>query len=182
MRYSIGRISLIAGLLALPLGASAQAEAEQGVSRLERWHPEAFVDPENRVLRLDLHSADVEVAPSGPRTVDGYTLEDMNSRVRRARIGIGISSVAFAGGAAMAGGGGVTGICFTVGGGTCRPDRVTGALIGLGSALMAVGLAGAIASGVVLARHKRERERLTESGDRRSARVQWDPGQSRFVF
>ena len=53
MRYSIGRISLLAGLLALPLGASAQADAEQGASRLERWHPEAFVDPEKPVLQLE---------------------------------------------------------------------------------------------------------------------------------
>lgn len=182
MRYSIGQISLLAGLLALPLGASAQAEAEQGASRLERWHPEAFVDPEKPVLQLDLHSTDLEVAPSGPRTVGGYTLEDMDFRARRARIGIGISSVAFAAGAAMAGGGAVTGICFTFGGGTCRPDRVTGALIGLGSAVMAGGLAGAIASGVILARRKRESERLTEAGHGRPARVQWDPAQSRFVF
>ena len=182
MRYSIGRISLLAGLLALPLGASAQADAEQGASRLERWHPEAFVDPEKPVLQLDLHATDVEVALSEPRTVDGYTLEDMNARVERTRIGVAVSTVVFVAGAAMAGAGGVTGICFTFGGGTCPPDRVTGALIGLGSALAAVGLAGAIASGVMLARRKRERTRLTEAGDRKPARVQWDPAQSRFVF
>ncbi len=65
----------------------------------------SFVDPEKPVLQLDLHSADVEVAPSEPRTVDGYTLEDMNARVERTRIGVAVSTVVFvAGGSAAAAG------------------------------------------------------------------------------
>ena len=182
MRYSIGRISLLAGLLALPLGASAQANAEQGASRLERWHPGAFVDPEKPVLQLDLHATDLEVAPSEPRTVDGYTLEDMNARVERTRIGVAVSTVVFVAGGSAAAAAVMNGLCFPSDTNPCPSDRKTRGLVALSFSVVALGLAGAIFSGIRLRKYKRERERLKEANDGRQRRVQWDPAQSRFVF
>ena len=78
MLYRFGFIWALAGLVASPLSASAQAGEEEGSSRLERWHPEAFADPaapateravDGPALQLKLTPAGIDVAPSPPRTV-----------------------------------------------------------------------------------------------------------------
>ena len=82
MRYVVGFMVV----LALPLGVSAQ-DAEEGDSWLERWHPEAVEDPDERspeqapeepALQLKLDDAGVGVTPPPARTPDGYTLEQMD--------------------------------------------------------------------------------------------------------
>jgi hypothetical protein len=183
MRCLAGFVYLLAGLLALPLVASAETGEEESTSAVERWHPEAFADPDKPALQLELDSTGLEVTPSGPRTVDGYTLEEMDRRVRRAQNGVGFSVVALGVGGAMSGGAIASSICFTFGGeGSCPPPRRTNALVGVASFLMVAGLAMTIVSGVALRRRKRERDRLREAGYGRPRRVQWDPSQSRFAF
>ncbi len=47
---------MFAGFGTLPQSVGAQAGEEEGGSRLERWHPEAFIDPEKPALQLELDS------------------------------------------------------------------------------------------------------------------------------
>ena len=172
MRYLVGFVCVL-GLLASPLGASAQTEKEVG-SRLERWHPGAFVDPTKPApepsLQLELDSAGVDVTPSPPRTPDGYTLEEMDVRVRRAGIGVGVSVTAMVVGL-------VSGAAVA-----SSPLSAPTAAIGIGMAMMVGGLGGTIASGILLRRRKRERDRLKEAHYGTPRRVQWDLTQSRLVF
>ena len=60
---------------------------EEGRSRLERWHPEAFVDPAKPApeptLQLGVDSAGPEVTPTASQSKKG--------RKRRVAIGVGVS-------------------------------------------------------------------------------------------
>jgi hypothetical protein len=183
MRYLVGFVCVLA-LLASPLGVSAQTEKEVG-SRLERWHPEAFVDPTKPApepsLQLELDSAGVDVTPSPPRTPDGYTLEEMDVRVRRAGIGVGVSVTAMVVGLAVSGGAAASSVCISFDPTMPCPPPPTAA-IGIGMAMMVGGLGGTIASGILLRRRKRERDRLKEAHYGTPRRVQWDLTQSRLVF
>jgi len=104
-------VMVLAGLVALPLSASAQ-DTEEGttsepslqepappsepapkepVRGVRRWHPEAFVDPSKPAsepaLQLKLDAAGVEVTPkTAPRTA----AEEEMLRKRRVRIGLGV--------------------------------------------------------------------------------------------
>ena len=164
IRYLVGFLCVCALLGTLPRSASAQADEEPA-------------------LQLKLDSAGVDIAPSPPRTVDGYTLEEMDVRVRRAKIGLGSSAAAlFAGG--MFVGFGMSGDCgleFCVGECTPQPKRC-GAFLWTGTALSVGGFAGMIASGILLHRRKRDRDSLREAHYGRSHRVQWNLESSRFVF
>ncbi|UCD24921.1 MAG: hypothetical protein JSW51_03095, partial [Gemmatimonadota bacterium] len=79
---------VLAALAALPLSASAE-EVEEGAA----LEPNAVQEsaPEEPALQLQLDDAGVGVVPP-PRTPDRYTLEEMNVRVRRAKIGLGSSA------------------------------------------------------------------------------------------
>ena len=179
MPYLFGFIWVLAGLVASPLSASAQAGEEEGGSRLERWHPEAFVDPAEPALRLELTPAGVDIAPNTPRTVDGYTLDEVELRVRRAKIGVGVSTAAVGVGLAMVGGAAVNSIWCS--GEPCPPPRLVAAL-SVGAVLAVGGLVTMIVSSVALHRRKSERERLREANHERPGRARWDPAQSRLVF
>ena len=181
---------MLAGLVASPLGASAQAGEEEGSSRLERWRPEAFVEPaapateraaDGPALQLKLTSAGVDVVPSTPRTVDGYTSEDVELRVRRAKIGVGVSTAAFVVGASMAAGAGMNSLCFSFGGEPCPPPRWV-APVSVGAVLVVGGLVTMIMSSVALHRRKSQRDRLRQANHGRPGRVRWDLAQSRLVF
>ena len=108
MRYLVGFVFVLA-LVASPLGVSAQA-GEEGTSaepsgeqpaqptqptpsRLERWHPEAFVDPSQPASepapKLEVDSTALEVTPTGPPPL--YELERQEEeKKRRRRLGLGI--------------------------------------------------------------------------------------------
>ena len=191
MRYLV-RFLCVLGLVASPLSVSAQAGEEEVGSRLERWHPEAFVDPaskpapsepasEGPALQLELDSAGVEVVPSPPRTVDGYTLEEMELRVRRTKIGLGISGGAFLGGVVMIAVAlpEANIICIF----ECPPSPNWVTPVGTFGALLTIGgLIGMIASAVILGRGRTELSELQEAHYGRPRRVQWDLAQSRVVF
>ena len=190
MRYLFGFIWVLAGLVASPPGASAQAGEEEGNSRLERWHPEAFVDPaapateraaDGPALQLKLTPAGVDVAQSPPHTVDGYTREEMELRVRRAKIGVGVSTAAVGVGFAMGAGAGMSSLCFSFGGEPCPPPRWV-APVSIGAVLALGGLVTMIVSSVALHRRKGQQDRLKEANHGRPGRVRWDLAESRLVF
>jgi hypothetical protein len=96
---------LVLALVGLPLSASAQAP-EEGSSLLERWQPEAFVDPakpapssqapsEEPALKLEVQSTGLEVTPTET------TVEDVERRVRKARTGLIVSSLGLGVGGAL---------------------------------------------------------------------------------
>jgi hypothetical protein len=142
--------------------------------------------PKEPALQLELDDAGVEVAPSPPRTPDGYTLEEMELRVKRARIGLGASAGIYALGLGLAVGGAVCAnnapadeggfISITIVPARCYGLYGTGAILGLG------GLIGMIISGVRLARNKRDRNWLRRAQYGRLNRIQWDLAESRLVF
>jgi hypothetical protein len=76
--------------VSLPLSASAQAgeAATASEENLQEPAPPSEPAPEEPALQLKLDDAGVDVVPSPPRTVDGYTLEEIELRIRRARIGL----------------------------------------------------------------------------------------------
>jgi hypothetical protein len=180
MRYFFGFICVCTLGGTLPLSASAQ-DAEQGTTsepNLQEPAPSSEPAPEEPALQLKLDSAGVEVVPSPLRTVDGYTLEEMDVRVRRAKIGIGSSAAAFFVGGML--------VAFGLGGGcswggsaereSC--DRLAYA----GTALAAGGAVGMIATGILLGVRKRKRLSLQEADYGGPRRVQWDLAQSRLAF
>jgi len=151
----------------LPLSANAQQEVVSSQPA-----------PEEPALQLKLDSAGVEAVPSAPLTADGYTLQEMDVRVRRAAIGIGSSAAAFfVGGILLATG--LGGAC-SWGGGAEREkcDRRAYA----GTALAAGGAVGMIVTGSMLGVRKRERRRLQEAHYGTPHRAQWDLARSRLVF
>ncbi len=111
MLYLFRSMCVLAWLTASPLSVGAQAEAEgksaepnaekpvQSAeptrSRLERWHPEAFVDPTKSApqpeLQLEVDSASLEVTPTAPPTVEELEREEAQQRRRRVAIGVGVS-------------------------------------------------------------------------------------------
>jgi hypothetical protein len=77
MRHVVELSCVLALALSTPLSVSAE-------------------DTEESALRLELDAAGVEIAPSPARTPDGYTLEEMEPRVKRARRGLIASAVVYA--------------------------------------------------------------------------------------
>ena len=132
-------LMVLAGLVASPLSASAQAETDSVV-----------VSPRQlevaRRSELQSRLADLEAA-----------YQDAN--VRKPRAGIAVSVMVMAGGVMAV----VAGAVFNSGLGsppTERDQRVGSALIGVGSITIAAGAGGLAFSGFRLKRAKRERERL----------------------
>lgn len=119
--------------------------------------PSAEPAPEEPALQLKLDDAGVDVAPTPPRTPDGYTLGEMERRVMRAKVGLGVSVPFMAFGAMMTGLG-ASPFCFedtfaSPGEETC-PDSVPG-LLAAGSVVLAGSLGGTITSSILLRQRKR---------------------------
>jgi hypothetical protein len=170
MRYLVGFV-LVLALVASPLNASAQAGEVAAPS-----HEPA---PEQPALQLQLDDAGVEVLPSPPRTPDGYTLEEADRRVRRARIGVGVSTFALSAGLAMVSAAAAGSLCF---GEPCEePSWVVPVLVP-GVLLTTAGLAEVITSSIRLHHRKRARDGLRAMHYGTPRRVQWDLAQSRLVF
>jgi Zn-dependent protease len=155
MRYLFGFLSVCAlGVVALSQSASAQ-DNEAGTTSQSAL----------QLVALDSTGVVFTLIPSP--TADGYTLEEMELRVKRAKIGLGVSVVGMVG----------FGVLFLYGAAADDTAAVaTGFILSLG------GLGGTIASGILLRRRKRDRDRLLESHYGTPRRVQWDLAQSRVVF
>jgi hypothetical protein len=182
MRYLFGFICLLA-LVALPQSVSAQPADEDSLSS---WQVDEGASleqpaPEEPALQLKLDEAGVGVVPPLPRTADGYTLEEMELRVKRARIGLGVSlGVLFVGGVVV--------VIGSIQCGTRITDPTPGqpdpcdVSVWTGTALSVGGFVGTITSSALLRRRKRDRDRLQEAHYERPRRVQWDLARSRLVF
>jgi len=154
MRYSVGFACMLAALAALPLSASAQ-DNEAGTTSQSAL----------QLVALDSTGVVFTLIPSP--TADGYTLEEMELRVKRAKIGLGVSVVGMVG----------FGVLFLYG--AAADDT---AAVAIGFILSLGGLGGTIASGILLRRRKRDRDRLLEAHYGTPRRVQWDLARSRLVF
>jgi len=114
-----------------------------------------------------------------PRTADGYTLEQMELRVKRAKIGLGVSVLSTVVGFGIGIAAATNTICILepcTEPGWVAPVGITGAV------LMAGGVAGMIASGILLRRRKRDRDSLREAHYGTPRRAQWDLARSRLLF
>ena len=105
MRFLISLICA-AALGTLPVTASAQTP-DEGKSVLERWHPEAFVEPDppkesearptyatEPVLRLELDPAGFTMTPQEPLSFERIAREEERAHKRRVGLGVGISLAA----------------------------------------------------------------------------------------
>jgi len=156
MRFVLAMV--LAGLAALPLGASAQPAEEDSLSS---WQVDEGAGleqpaPEKPALELKLDDAGVDVVPSPPRTVDGYTLEEIELRIRRARIGLLSTTGVFVVGAALS----------LVGAGTSSSSSnvYEDPLVVTGLSILVGGTVGMIASGIVLGVRNRELRRFKPMG------------------
>jgi hypothetical protein len=139
--------------------------------------------PEEPALQLKLDDTGVGVTPSPPRTADGYTLEEMELRVKRAKIGLWSTAGATVVGFGMAFG--ALGAAFgcSLAWPPCSSPPGWVAPVGwTGMVLLVGGIGGMIASGILKRRRKRDRNSLREAHYGSPRRVQWDLAQSRFVF
>jgi|GEM_PF-3159105 len=173
MHHSFEFVFMLAALVASPLSAAAQA-GEGGVSaepdpeqpgqsstsatsQLERWHPEAFVDPSMGAASLAAH----------PKT----------QGIRPARIGFFTTMGLTAGGAALLAGG------IVHLNRSSDPDfgpelRMPGA----GLAFMSVGVVGMVLSGIVWARRGRRHDHGQASRSRQPRKAQRDLTRSAITF
>ena len=185
MRYVVGFVFVL-GLVSAPLAVSAQA-GEEGATpepNLEEPAPSAEPAPEEPALQLKLDAAGVEVAPSPPRTADGYTLDEMELRVKRAKIGLWSTAGATVVGTGMAFAAfGAAWSCALAWSPSCSSPPGWVAPVGwTGMVLMVGGISGMIACGILKRRRRRDRDSLRHAHYGRPPRVQWDPAESRFVF
>ena len=179
MRYVVGFVGVVA-LVALPLSAPAQDVEEGAASEPKGEGPV----PEEGSLQLKLDDAGVDVTPTTPpRTADRYTPEEMELRVKRARIGLYVSVGVYVIGLAVAIPGAV-GDCGYVCWGYATLAARCDPLLRTGIAVAALGVVGMIASGVMLklAKRKRGRNRQMQACHGTPRRVQWDPARTLLVF
>jgi hypothetical protein len=175
---------VLAGLVALPLSVSAQDEDATSEPKLQEPAPSAEPATEEPALQLKLDSVGVGVVPSPLRTADGYTLEEMELRVRRAKIGYGVSAVVSGVGVGMgiAAGIGYYSSCAIAWEEPCYGPSWVAPVGWTGVALMSGGVVGMIASGILMRRRKRDRDSLRYAHYGTPRRVQWDLARSRLVF
>jgi len=91
MRYLGGFVVvLVLALVGLPGGVSAQAGEEGETPQPASEEPVSSDEPapEEPALQFELDDAGVEVTPTSPRTFNGYTLEELELRKRRAAFGL----------------------------------------------------------------------------------------------
>ena len=164
MRWLVAFV-LVLALVTSPLGVSAQGGQEAPA------------------VELQVDDAGVEVVPSRPRTVDGYTLEEMELRVKRAKIGLWSTA-----GATVLGGV-IIGAWWACEGRDEPADQTWGeGLLACPGALFsgaAIGFSGAvgmIVTGALLGARKRKLREFDEAQHGRPHRVRWDVAQSRVVF
>ena len=180
MRFVLAVV--LAGSVALPLTASAQAGDDGTEPSVRKQQHSTELGPEEPALQLKLDRAGVEVV-------------EMQQRVRNAKIGLGISGVSVLVGAVLLGIG-IGGTFRDIGMPQEAASNDRDGIAIAGGTLLAGGVASLLATGILLAVRKRELEsheqRLRElqrdlplggRGARPQARrVQWDLARSRLVF
>jgi len=152
---------VLGGLVGFPLSVSAQPAEEDSLSS---WQVDEGASleqpaPEEPALQLKLDDTGVGVVPSPWRTPDGYTPEEMELRVKRAKIGLGVSGGVLGAGMVLL----VAGLsgCTEIVGGTCADWADPAIFAGAGIAL-AGGIAIYAALGI-WAHRKRKLRRLQQA-------------------
>jgi hypothetical protein len=177
LSFAVVSTSFLSGSFQHVEAQSAGEAATTSEPNLQEPAPSSEPASEEPVLQIELTPAGVDVAPSQPRTVDGYTLEEMELRVRRARIGL-LSTT----GVAVVGA-----VLFGVGAARARSSQdldalSEGPLLISGMSLMISGAVGMIAIGILLGVRKRDLRKLQESRYEGPHPVQWDLARSGVVF
>ena len=173
MRYVFGFLCVCVLVGTLPLSASGQASEADTTPEpnLEEPAPSAEPAPEEPALQLQLDKSGVEVVPSPPRTPHGYMLEEMEVRVKRAKIGLwstaGVTVV----------GGVIWGASVPCTKGKTGEDSCLGAFAA-GAVVAFSGAVGMIVTGALLGARKRRLRSLQEADYGRPHRVQWDLARS----
>jgi hypothetical protein len=183
MRY-LGAFVFVLALVTSPLTVGAQ-DTEDGARvapDLQEPEPSTEPGPEEPALQLQLDNPGVDLAP----TLRGGHYQ--KTQLRRARIGLAGSVIAFGGGVAMMGVGFAniewgSNFCFFE---PCPQTPTWAILLAVIGPLLAIGgLTGMILTGKRLARQKKRLRWYAggpESHSSGSRRVQWDPVRSRLVF
>jgi hypothetical protein len=165
MRYVVG-FALVAALVASPLSVDAQGD-------------EVGTTSEAALQLVALDSTDMVFTLISSPTVHGYTLEEMELRVKRAKIGLGVSAGFMALGFALFFAAAVqTFGCFD----PCSYPGWVDPIYAMGLTLGVGGAAGMVVSGILLGKRKRKLRTLEEAYYGRPRRVRWDLAQSRVVF
>jgi hypothetical protein len=154
MRYLVGFVTALA-LVTSPLSVNAKDVEQDTTSKPNAVEAVPSPEPahEEPALQLKLDDAGVDVMPPPPRSPDGYTLEEMERRVMRAKVGLGVSvQFIWIGGLLVGIWGGAPGSTSTPG--TPEEESST-ALVVSGAVVGAGGLGGTIASGILLRQRKR---------------------------
>jgi hypothetical protein len=175
---------VLAALASSPLSVSAQAAEAATTSEPNLQEPAPSPETaEEPALQLKLDDTGVGVTPSPPRTADGYTLDEMELRVKRAKIGLWSTAGATVVGTVMAFGAlGAAFNCSLAWPPCSSPPGWVAPVGWTGMVLMVGGISGMIASGILKRRRKRDRDSLRQAHYGRPPRVQSDPAESRFVF
>jgi hypothetical protein len=175
--FAVASTSFLSGSFPHVGAQSAGEAATTSEPNLQEPAPSHEPAPEQPALQLKLDDAGVDVAPGPPRTIDGYTLEEMDVRVRRAKIGL-LSTT----GVAVVGAG-LFGAGVARGRSSQDLDALSeGPLLISGMSLMIGGAVGMIVTGTLLGIRKGELRRLKEARYERRRRVQWDFARSQVVF
>ena len=112
-------------------------------------------------------------------TFDSDTLEEMQLRVKRARIGLGASAGSMVLGTVLSVVAAVnTVVCFD----PCSYPGWVDPVFAMGMTLAVGGAAGMVVSGILLGKRKRKLRRLQQAHYGTPRRVQWDLARSRLVF
>ena len=90
MRYLVGFVFVLAALVAPPLSAGAQDGEESTTVEpsAEEPTPSSEPAPEEPALQLNVDDLGVDLVPIPSRTEDGFTLEEMELRLKRAKMGL----------------------------------------------------------------------------------------------
>ena len=183
MRYRIGFMFVLVGLVALPLSASAQVGEEGATSEPNLQEPAPSSDPisEEPALQLELDDDSVKLSASSVWEEEQYMREVAEPRASKARAWLIATGVLTA-----------IGVTLVAVGATYdrrQPPSedfdldLTGAgLATVGGILVAAGVVGMAVSGARLARSKRKLRSPEQAHYGRPHRVQWDLARSRVVF
>jgi len=173
--FAVIGTSLLSGSFQLVGAQSAGDAATTPEPNLQEPAPSSEPASEAPALQIELTPTRVDVVPSPTRTVDGYTLEEMDLRVRRARIGLLSTTGAAVVGAVVLG----TSVSCMRG----RPlETACWGHFYSGVVLTFAGAVGMITTGSMLGVRKGKRRRLQEGDYGRPRKVQWDLAKSRLVF
>jgi hypothetical protein len=180
-------LALTLGLVAAPLGVSAQvgdakaaaesADTPKAARGLQRWHPDAYVDPATGATLSDAGESNFEIEYATPSKADA-PLTAKEQEVRRAKIGLCVSIVPVVVGGVMAAVAVGPIVDFDSSGGSSSDSGGDAALYA-GAAIAGVGAVSMIVMGSVLGVRKGELRRSKEVADRK---VRWDLTRSRLVF